>query len=159
MLVDQSGSMVDSVIHAAVTASVFTSLGQLMDTHLIVFDDHVVDVTERAGDPVETLLSVQLGGGTDIAQAMAYAAGLVQRPDRALVVLITDFCEAAPERPARHDEGDDRVRRHRARVGRARRRRRPGYDRAMAERIAALGAHVGAMTPRELATWVAEHVA
>ena len=160
VLVDQSGSMVDSVIHAAVTASVFTSLGQLMDTHLIVFDDHVVDLTERAGDPVETLLSVQLGGGTDIAQAMAYAAGLVQRPDRALVVLITDFCEGGSESAllattkAMIESGvtvlglaaldADAV---------------PGYDRAMAERIAALGAHVGAMTPHELATWVAEHVA
>lgn len=160
VLVDQSGSMVDSVIHAAVTASVFTSLGQLMDTHLIVFDDSVVYLTERAGDPVETLLSVQLGGGTDIAQAMAYAAGLVQRPDRALVVLITDFCEGGSESAllattkAMIESGvtvlglaaldADAV---------------PGYDRAMAERIAALGAQVGAMTPHELAVWVAEHVA
>jgi Mg-chelatase subunit ChlD len=160
VLVDQSGSMVDSVIHAAVTASVFTSLGQLMDTHLVVFDDTVVDLTERAGDPVETLLSVQLGGGTDIAQAMAYASQLVTRPDRALVVLITDFHEGGSVGPllattkAMIDSGvtilglaaldADAV---------------PGYDRETAQRIAALGAHVGAMTPHELAIWVSERVA
>ncbi|WP_027004835.1 VWA domain-containing protein [Conexibacter woesei] len=160
VLVDQSGSMVDSVIHAAVTASVFTALGTLMDTHLVVFDDRVVDLTERAGDPVETLLAVQLGGGTDIAQAMAYAAQLVTRPDRALVVLITDFCEGGAVGPllattkALIESGvtvlglaaldADAV---------------PGYDRGTASRIAALGAHVGAMTPHELAVWVAERVA
>jgi Mg-chelatase subunit ChlD len=159
VLVDQSGSMLDSVIHAAVTASVFTSLGQLMDTHLVVFDTTVVDLTERAGDPVETLLSVQLGGGTDIAQAMAYASQLVSRPDRALVVLITDFCEGGSPEPllattkAMIDSGvtvlglaaldTDAV---------------PGYDRETAQRMAALGAHVGAMTPHELAAWVAERV-
>jgi Mg-chelatase subunit ChlD len=160
VLVDQSGSMVDSVIHAAVTASVFAALGRLMDTHLVVFDDQVVDLTERAGDPVETLLSVQLGGGTDIAQAMAYASQLVTRPDRALVVLISDFCEGGAVDPllattkAMIDSGvtilglaaldADAV---------------PGYDRQTAQRIAELGAHVGAMTPHELAVWVAERVA
>jgi Mg-chelatase subunit ChlD len=120
----------------------------------------VVDLTERAGDPVETLLSVQLGGGTDIAQAMAYASQLVRRPDRALVVLITDFYEGGSvasllaTTKAMIDSGvtvlglaaldADAV---------------PGYDRETAERMAALGVHVGAMTPHELAVWVAERVA
>jgi Mg-chelatase subunit ChlD len=160
VLVDQSGSMVDSVIHAAVTASVFTALGGLMDTHLVVFDDQVVDLTARAGDPVETLLAVQLGGGTDIAQAMAYASQLVRRPDRTLVVLITDFHEGGSvgtllaTTKAMIDSGvtvlglaaldTDAV---------------AGYDRETAQRMAALGAHVGVMTPHELAVWVAERVA
>ncbi len=34
----------------------------------------------------------------------------------------------------------------------------PNYDRATAERLVALGAHVAAMTPGELAEWVAQKV-
>jgi len=36
---------------------------------------------------------VQLGGGTDIAQAMRYAESLITEPRRAMVVLITDLYE------------------------------------------------------------------
>jgi hypothetical protein len=91
---------------------------------------------------------------------MAYASQLVTRPDRALVVLITDFHEGGSVGPllattkAMIDSGvtilglaaldADAV---------------PGYDRETAQRIAALGAHVGAMTPHELAVWVSERVA
>ena len=41
-------------------------------------------------------MKVQLGGGTDIGQALAYAAGLIDNPRRTIVVLITDFYEGAP---------------------------------------------------------------
>ena len=36
-----------------------------------VFDTNVVDVTDTAADPVETLMKVQLGGGTDIGKRAA----------------------------------------------------------------------------------------
>jgi hypothetical protein len=41
-------------------------------------------------------MKVQLGGGTDIGQAVYYAESLIDNPRRAIVVLITDFCEGAP---------------------------------------------------------------
>ena len=75
ILVDQSGSMADSVIHAAVTASIFYSMGTLLRTHLAVFDTNVVDLTADCADPVETLMKVQLGGGTDIGQRAALGRG------------------------------------------------------------------------------------
>jgi Mg-chelatase subunit ChlD len=56
----------------------------------------VVDVTEHCNDPVETVMKVQLGGGTDIGNALHYAAGLVENPRRTIVILITDFYEGAP---------------------------------------------------------------
>ena len=46
VVVDESGSMVDSVIHAAVTASIFVGIKSLR-THLILFDTNVVDVTDE----------------------------------------------------------------------------------------------------------------
>src|SRR5262249_32684412 len=46
---------------------------------------------------VDVLLSIQLGGGTDITQALAYANSLVRQPQRTIVVLITDFYEGRPE--------------------------------------------------------------
>ena len=45
----------------------------------------------------ETLMKVQLGGGTDIGQAVTYAASLVDDPRRTIVVLISDFFEGAPQ--------------------------------------------------------------
>ena len=93
ILVDESGSMLDSVIYSAVTASVFYSL-RMMKVHLCIFDTSVVDLSAECMDPVETLMKVQLGGGTDIGQALAYAAELVENPRRTIVALITDFYEA-----------------------------------------------------------------
>jgi predicted metal-dependent peptidase len=158
ILVDESGSMADSVIYSAVTASVFFGIKALR-THLCLFDTEVVDVTEHCSDPVETLMKVQLGGGTDIGHALDYAARLVDNPRRTLVLLITDFFEGAPvERllgvaRALLESGvtllglaalDERA--------------EPSYDREVAGRLVALGAHVGAMTPGELAEWVAQKV-
>src|SRR5439155_23773972 len=95
IVVDESGSMADSVIHAAVTASIFFGIRTLR-THLVLFDTNVVDVSADCADPVETIMKVQLGGGTDIGGALSYAASLVDQPRRAIIVLITDFYEGAP---------------------------------------------------------------
>ena len=158
ILVDESGSMADSVIHSAVTAAIFFGIKSVR-THLILFDTNVVDVTEHCSDPVETMMKVQLGGGTDIGSALQYAAGLVDNPRRTIVILITDFFEGGPAHRLLSiakqllESGvnllglaalDDRA--------------EPNYDRAMAERFVAMGAHVAAMTPGELAEWVAQKV-
>jgi Mg-chelatase subunit ChlD len=158
VVVDESGSMADSVIHAAVTASIFWGIRALR-THLVLFDTNVVDVTEQCSDPVETIMKVQLGGGTDIGQALHYAAGLVDNPRRAIVVLITDFYEGGSvERllsvTRRLVEGGTTLLGLAALDERA----EPAYDRGLAQQMANLGAHVGAMTPGELAEWVAQKV-
>lgn len=158
ILVDESGSMADSVIHSAVTAAIFFGIRSLR-THLVLFDTSIVDVTADCADPVETIMKVQLGGGTDIAQAVCYGESLIENPRKAIVVLITDFYEggstnqllAACKRLV--DQGtlllglaalDEEA--------------QPNYDHQTAGQIAALGGHVGAMTPGELAEWVAEQV-
>jgi len=158
ILVDESGSMLDSAIHAAVTAAIFFGIKSL-ETHLCLFDTEVVDVTDYCSDPVETIMKVQLGGGTDIGRALAYAASLVNTPRQTIVVLITDFYEGAPvdrllsTTKQLVESGvtllglaalDDRA--------------EPNYDRDVARRMVALGAHVGAMTPGELAEWVSTKV-
>jgi Mg-chelatase subunit ChlD len=158
VLVDESGSMMDSVIHSAVMASIFFSM-KILKVHLCIFDTSVVDLTNECIDPVETLMKVQLGGGTDIGQAVDYASRLVDNPRRTIVVLITDFFEGAPlDRLfsvcrrlvesgvtclglAALDERAD-----------------PTYDHATAARLVQMGWHVAAMTPGELASWVAEKV-
>ncbi|MGV3721801.1 MAG: VWA domain-containing protein [Actinomycetota bacterium] len=158
ILVDESGSMMDSVIHSAVTASIFWGVSSLK-THLCIFDTEVVDVTADCTDPVETLMKVQLGGGTDIGNALAYAATLVENPRRTIVVLVTDFFEGAPVgrllgvAKQLIDSGVTLL--GLAALDEA---ANPVYDRELAERIVALGGHVAAMTPGELADWVAEKV-
>jgi Mg-chelatase subunit ChlD len=94
--VDQSGSMLESAIFSAVMASIFAELPGIK-TSLVLFDTKVVDLTDQVGQPVDVLLSIQLGGGTDIAGAMQYCATLVREPARTIVVLITDFYEGGPE--------------------------------------------------------------
>ena len=73
LCVDQSGSMTESVIHAAVMAGILGGL-PMLKVKLVVFDTSVVDLSEHVSDPVEVLMSVQLGGGTDIGQALRYCA-------------------------------------------------------------------------------------
>ncbi len=95
--VDQSGSMLDSAIFSAVMASIFAELPAIR-TSLLLFDTEVVDLSDQVGQPVDVLLSIQLGGGTDITKALLYAQQLVREPARTIVVLITDFYEGRDER-------------------------------------------------------------
>jgi hypothetical protein len=92
ILVDQSGSMGESVVYSSIIAAVFASLPAL-DTRLVFFDTSIADVSEQLSDPIEILFGAQLGGGTDIAKAVRYGASLVGQPDKTLVLLITDLYE------------------------------------------------------------------
>ena len=93
LAVDQSGSMAESVVYSSVMAAIFASL-DVLKTRLLFFDTEVVDVTPLLVDPVDVLFASQLGGGTDINRAVAYAqANFIERPERTLFVLITDLYE------------------------------------------------------------------
>ncbi len=94
--VDQSGSMLESAIFSAVMASIFHALPAVR-TSLFAFDTEVADLTERLNEPVDVLMTMQLGGGTDITRALQYAEQLVRQPLRTIVVLVTDFHEGRPE--------------------------------------------------------------
>jgi Mg-chelatase subunit ChlD len=89
---DQSGSMAESVVYGSVTGAILASLPAL-ETHVIVFDTEVVDLTEECSDPVDLLFGVQLGGGTDINRAVKYCQGLIHDPRKTLLILITDLFE------------------------------------------------------------------
>lgn len=158
LCVDQSGSMVDSVIHSAVLAGILSGL-PAVNVKLIVFDTSVVDLSQYIDDPVEVLMSVQLGGGTDIGQAMTYGEKLVEFPQRTVFALISDFCEGAP--PQRM-------------LGAAKRLKEAGvtliglaaldsealpyYDKDMAGKLAALGMEITAATPKQFAEWLAKKI-
>lgn len=158
IVVDESGSMLDSVIHAAVTASIFYQL-QNIRTHLCIFDTEVVDLTHQCSDPVETLMQVQLGGGTDIAKALIYAESLVTNPRNTIIILISDFFEGGPVNYLYRVVGN-LIESGVTLLGLASldADATPNYDHATAQELVNLGAHVGAMTPGELAEWVAKKV-
>lgn len=149
--VDESGSMLDSVIHSAIMAGIFAKL-PMLDTKLVIFDTNVVDLSGYVEDPVETLMSVQLGGGTDIAGALGYCEGLIDFPFRTMVVLVTDLYEGGGY-PRLYStakgilESGARLIVLTALDMDA----NPGYDRHAASVLADMGAFVGAMTPEELA--------
>lgn len=90
--IDQSGSMADSVVYAGVYGSVLAGMRTLR-TCVVAFDTAVVDLTEHLHDPVDVLFGVQLGGGTDIDGALGYCETLVERPERTVLVLISDLFE------------------------------------------------------------------
>jgi uncharacterized protein with von Willebrand factor type A (vWA) domain len=155
LCIDQSGSMVGSVIHSAVMVGILAGLPGVT-VRLVVFDTTVVDLSHLTDDPVETLMSVQLGGGTDIGQALRYCEQLLTNPSRTIVALVTDFYEGGSGEVllgsvsrlaesgatllglASLDDGAG-----------------PSFDRAMAERVVAAGMPVAAMTPRSFAEWAA----
>lgn len=147
LLIDQSGSMASSAVYAGVAACVMASIRSLR-THIVVFDVNVVDLTERLSDPVELLFGIQLGGGTDIARALRYGAGLIQNPAETTFLLISDLFEGGSDREmlsqvarikssgvnlitllALNDEGA------------------PAFDRNIAGKLAALGIPAFACTP------------
>ncbi len=94
--VDQSGSMAESLVYAAVFGATLASL-RAVRTSLVAFDTEVVDLTERLADPVEVLFGCQLGGGTDVNRALAYCQGIISRPASTILVLISDLFEGGIE--------------------------------------------------------------
>ncbi|MBN8443915.1 MAG: VWA domain-containing protein [Gammaproteobacteria bacterium] len=154
LCVDQSGSMADSVIHSAVMAGILAGL-PVFRVKLVIFDTSIVDLSEYASDPVETLMQVQLGGGTDIGKAVRYCSQLVENPHRTVMVLVSDFCEGAA--PAELVRAVKKLAEARVTLlglaaldGQA----EPAYDRQMAEKLAACGMEIAALTPQGLAHWL-----
>ncbi len=156
LCVDQSGSMMDSVIYSAVIAGIMSSLPSVR-VKLVVFDTAVVELTQMAHDPVEVLLTVQLGGGTDIGRALQYCEKLISNPRRTVFTLISDFEEGAAPGPmlaAVQRMAQSRV----TLLGLAALddAANPVYDRQMAQRLADKGMHIAALTPTHFAQWLAE---
>lgn len=93
ILVDQSGSMGESVVYSSIMAAIFASI-DVLRTRLLFFDTEVVDVTPLLTDPVDVLFASQLGGGTDINRAVAYAQErFIEKPEKTLLILISDLYE------------------------------------------------------------------
>ena len=145
--IDQSASMSDSVVYASVFGAALASMRSLQ-THLVAFDTSVADLTEQIHDPVDVLFGIQLGGGTDINQAMAYCQSLVTRPADTVMILISDLYEVT--------SGGDFV----ARIAAMARRGvtciallalsddgAPSFDHAAASALAELGVPAFACTP------------
>ncbi len=154
ILVDESGSMLDSVIYTAVMASIFAKM-PFLSVKLAIFDTSVVDLSEHLDDPVGILMKVQLGGGTDIHKALEYGKKLISAPQKTIIVLVSDLydgnnysymfrsCRDIIEAgsklfvlPALDYSGA------------------PCYDVRAARTIAGMGADVAAITPEELAEWI-----
>ena len=152
--VDESGSMLDSVIHSSVMAGIFASL-PMLETKLVIFDTNVVDLSEYVEDAVETLMNVQLGGGTDIGKAMRYCETLVTVPERTIFVLVTDLYEGGnPQEMYACARGLVEAGVKVMILTALDKEANPNYNRSAAAKMAALGANVAAMTPGELAEWV-----
>lgn len=156
VLVDQSGSMTESLLHASVSAAILAGLPGV-SVRLVLFDTAIVDMSHLAHDPVEVLMTSQLGGGTDIARAMAFAQGLVTQPTRTVVALISDFDEGGSLSrllsvtgslassgvtllglAALDGSGE------------------PWFNEAVAGKLQACGMDIAAMTPDRFAEWLGE---
>jgi hypothetical protein len=88
--VDQSGSMAESLVYAAVFGATLASI-RTVRTSLLAFDTEIIDLTDKLSDPVDVLFGCQLGGGTDINRAITYCQQLVTRPAETVLVLISDL--------------------------------------------------------------------
>jgi Mg-chelatase subunit ChlD len=150
MLVDQSGSMGQSVVYAGIIGAVFASLPAL-DTRLVFWDTRVFDVSDQLSDPVELLFGLQAGGGTDGARALRYGASLISEPEKTLLIYLSDLYEGAGEAGLLREMAA--LKESRARVlcvlalndsGRA------SFDRDVARKVAALGIPTFAATPDKL---------
>ncbi len=170
LCVDQSGSMAASVVYSGIFGAVLASI-RAINTRMVVFDTKVVDLTETLDDPVDLLFGTQLGGGTDINQALAYCQQIITRPTQTVLVLITDLYEGGNA-----EEMHKRV----ASLVRAgvtvvcllalNDRGAPSYDQRHAAALASVGIPAFACTPelfpdmmaaaiqrRDLSAWAASH--
>ncbi|MEU5877077.1 VWA domain-containing protein [Spirillospora sp. NPDC047279] len=98
VVVDQSGSMVDSMVNCTILASIFAGLPKV-DVHLIAFDTRALDLTPWVHDPFEVLLRTKLGGGNDGPVAMEMARPKITNPADTVMVWISDFYEFGRSQP------------------------------------------------------------
>jgi hypothetical protein len=98
VVVDQSGSMVDSMLNCTILASIFAGLPKV-DVHLIAYDTRAIDLTPWVHDPFEVLLRTNLGGGNDGPVAMAMARPKIAEPVHTAMVWISDFYEFDRSQP------------------------------------------------------------
>ncbi|MFI7079334.1 VWA domain-containing protein [Micromonospora sp. NPDC049903] len=98
VVVDQSGSMVDSMVNCTILASIFAGLPKV-DVHLIAYDTRALDLTPWVHDPFEVLLRTNLGGGNDGPVAMAMARPKIVEPRNTVLVWISDFYEFSRSQP------------------------------------------------------------
>ena len=102
-------------------------------------------------DPVETLMSIQLGGGTNIAGALKYCEKLIDFPYRTMVILITDLYEGGGYQNLYGvsrgimESGAKLLVLTALDMDAT-----PNYDKNAARVLAGMGAHVAAMTPEQL---------
>ena len=154
--VDQSGSMLDSAIFSAVMASIFYEL-PAMRTSLYLFDTEIADLSDQVGQPVDVLLQVQLGGGTDIAKAVRYARRLVREPARTILVLISDFYEGGTESDLLRETSElseSGVRM--IGLGALGYDARPDYNRSLGRRLRKVGMDILVCTPERLAECIGQ---
>ncbi|MFC8955407.1 VWA domain-containing protein [Streptomyces sp. NPDC057101] len=98
VVVDQSGSMVDSMVNCTILASIFAGLPKV-DVHLIAYDTRAIDLTPWVHDPFDVLLRTNLGGGNDGPVAMAMARPKIAEPKNTAMVWISDFYEFSRSQP------------------------------------------------------------
>ena len=152
--IDESGSMMGSVIYSAVMAQILTAL-PFADVKLVIFDTSVVDLSAHTEDPAEILMSVQLGGGTDIGKALTYCDSLIETPAKTCVLCVTDLYEgAAPQRlltTAKNIIGSGAKLNFLTALDET---ANPSYDRMLGQKLADMGAFVGALTPEQLGNYL-----
>ncbi|MFF6803197.1 VWA domain-containing protein [Streptomyces sp. NPDC012616] len=98
VVVDQSGSMLDSMVNCTILASIFAGLPRV-DVHLIAYDTRAIDLTPWVREPFEVLLRTKLGGGNDGPVAMAMARPKIAEPKNTVMVWISDFYEFDRSQP------------------------------------------------------------
>ena len=156
ILIDESGSMLDSVIYSSIMASIFANLPYL-SIKLVIFDISVVDLSEHIKEPIDILFKVQLGGGTNIAQALEYAKKITFAPDKTIVLLISDLFDSNDYKLMYKNANDIIESGSKLIVLTALDYNANSiYDKEAARYFLKIGAKVGALTPSKLSKWISD---
>ncbi|GLZ80849.1 hypothetical protein Afil01_56560 [Actinorhabdospora filicis] len=158
ILVDVSGSMERSTVYSALVAAVLHGVPAL-SVHLTTFSTDVVDLTEHVSDPLSLLMEVSIGGGTDIGKGLRYVRDRIKVPSRTILAVVSDFEEGASvsrmlEEFRQLATGGTHVLGLAALDDKG----EPVYNKAIAGRIADAGVPVAALSPSQLADWIAAKV-
>ena len=156
ILIDESGSMLDSVVYSSIMASIFANLPYL-SIKLVIFDISVVDLSEHIKEPIDILFKVQLGGGTNIAQALEYAKKITFAPDKTIVLLISDLFDSNDYKLMYKNANDIIEAGSKLIVLTALDYNANSiYDKEAARYFSKIGAKVGALTPSKLSKWISD---
>ena len=130
---------------------------KMIFTDKLFFNQNIKRYNPYNKEPIDILFKVQLGGGTDIFQALEYSKKITTMPDKTIVILISDLFDSNDYKLMYKSANDIIEAGSKLLILTALDYNANSiYDKEAARYFSKIGAKVGVLTPDKLSKWISD---